>query len=154
MGRGRNITFMRLLAAVLLLTSAACAHAPSPTNHWTLKTSDGLAFTFQSCGLVGSGNEITEFISGGSGVVQKLPGKLRVFDAVCRRGVTSDRGLWTWRAAVGAAAGRKDATLQLHDAAGTVIAKWNLADVWPAQLEVSDATETVTFAIDALERVP
>jgi len=80
---------------------------------------------------------------GKSVIARKRAGKPKYSPVVMSRGFTQDQALYTWFN--GVATGQdakpyKTASIVLHDRAGEPVATFNLLQVWPSNLKVSDLT--------------
>ena len=82
--------------------------------------------------------------------------------ATLSRGQTNDLSLATWHhEALADADARRDAELTMYSTAGAAVAKYSLANAWPARIEVTGVKagatevlyETVTLACEDIQRV-
>lgn len=70
--------------------------------------------------------------------VRKLPGLERYPNIVLKRGITTDKQLWSWRKQVRAGESydtiAKDITITLQDEKHTDVLKWKVQKAWPMKL--------------------
>jgi phage tail-like protein len=108
----------------------------------------------------------TEFVeSSENGLIQmNIPANPVMAEISFKRGQTADNKMWLWHEAARAgqmAAARKSATLYMFDAAGEVVAKYNLENAWPAKIELAGLragsadvlTETIVLKCDHCQRI-
>jgi phage tail-like protein len=104
-----------------------------------------------------------ELRSTGAGPRLTFPARRTPPSATLRRGLTAGLELSAWheQAMLDNAAARKNASLTMYDATGTPVARWNLANAWPAKLDISALRagagsvvfESVTLVADGIQRV-
>jgi phage tail-like protein len=99
-----------------------------------------------------------------SQILKRLPGKPKPARVILRRALTADTQIATWHDAAvagGTGSAAKNAVLTIFAIDGTPVAKYDLANAWPAKLEigaVEDGSsqmlfETVTVGCERLQRV-
>ncbi|MGH9869764.1 MAG: phage tail protein [Candidatus Polarisedimenticolia bacterium] len=92
---------------------------------------------FTACEGLSSETEVIEFREGGeTGIVRKLPGRVKYGDITLKRGISSDLMLWNWREDVISGEGgfRSQATIRMLNRAGVEVAAWNLTGAWPSKV--------------------
>lgn len=116
---------------------------------------------FQTCRGLGSSTEVIEFREGAGDVVRKLPGRQNVGDVICTRGLTSSDELTAWRKLVEdgkIAEARSSVTVVLYDDTLTPLARWELGNAWPSELQAlgtqTAAAESITIVCETIQRVP
>lgn len=116
---------------------------------------------FQTCRGLGSVTEVIEVREGAGGAVRKLPGQQRVGDVICTRGLTSSAELTAWRRLVEdgkIAEARSNVTVVLYDDSLTPVARWELGNAWPSELQAlgtqTAAAESVTIVSESIQRIP
>ena len=119
---------------------------------------------FKECQGLGSETEVVEFREGGeTGVVRKLPGRVKYSDITLKRGITSDLTLWNWRENViaGDPGFRSQARIVMLNPAGVELAVWSLTGAWPSKVSGPDldangndvAVESMVIVHEGLHRI-
>jgi phage tail-like protein len=92
----------------------------------------------------------------------KLPGRRKPPTVTLRRGQIGDLSIFGWHeSAAEDAEARKNCTLLMFDAAGSLVARYHLESAWPSTVEVGVLEagvndlliETVTFTCETLQRI-
>ncbi len=157
MPTGKFRGFARIAVPVVVLGWAADARAFTFSIE---RAGKPLGF-FQTCRGLGSSTEVIEFREGAGDAVRKLPGRQNVGDVICTRGLTSSAELTAWRKLVEdgkIAEARSSVTVTLYDEALTPVARWELGNAWPSELQAlgtqTAAAESVTIVCESIQRVP
>jgi phage tail-like protein len=119
---------------------------------------------FKECEGLGSETEVVEFREGGeTGIVRKLPGRVKYSDITLKRGISSDLVIWNWREDViaGEAGFRSQARIRMLNQSGVEIAVWTLAGAWPSKVSGPElnadgnevAIESIVIVHEGLHRV-
>ena len=154
-------SFLLALFACVFLLAQGQANAQEAKVKFTLRV-DGLNLVepFAECSGLGSQNEIFEhrIVINGEEVIRKLPGRLMFYEITCRRTMTANRSMWTWRKLVEDGRvddARHDGEIVLADSKSVEIARWVFFRGWPASLKISDkdSREEVALTVEAFERV-
>jgi len=154
-------SFLLALFACVFLLGQGRANAQEAKVQFILRI-EGLNFSepFAECSGLGSQNEIIEHhivYPNGEDLIRKIPGRLRLFEITCRRTVTANRSLWTWRKLIedgNVDYARQNGEIFLGDSKGVPIARWVFSAGWPASLKISDKDfrEEVVLTVENLER--
>jgi phage tail-like protein len=94
-------------------------------------------FYFQECYRIGSETEVEEYMEGGNPQVKKRPRYTKFLNPLFRRSMTNSAELWQWHKEVVIGHiddARTDCTLVLYDDAYYEIARWNLVNAWPVEV--------------------
>ncbi len=109
---------------------------------------------FDACVDLGSSQNVVQTLGGPE------PAELFFLDLECRRGITPDTSLWSWRELVEQGdleSATRRVRVRLGDGAGGDVASWEAASAWPssvqAVLEDDQATEHVRLVMGGLTRV-
>jgi phage tail-like protein len=94
-------------------------------------------------------------------ILKEYPGKPTPPTIVLRRGKNASMDLWVWHEAVLTGAARKNASLVIYNTDGKPVARYHMANAWPAKLEIGALKagpsevlmETVTIVCERLQRV-
>ena len=121
----------------------------------------GFVETFAECSGMGSQSEIIEHRivpPSGDDYIEKIPGKVKLYEITCRRAVTAKSSLWTWRKLIedgNSQAARQDGEISLSDLKGVEIARWVFKRGWPASLKINDKEfrEELVLTLEDFERV-
>lgn len=99
--------------------------------------------------------DVIEYREGGdnSGVVRKIPGRVRYFPITLKRGITQDKSLWTWfKAVVNGTVQRSNGSVVLLDSSRNAVLRWNFREAWPSKWQgPSLCGEGNDVAIEILE---
>ncbi len=139
-----------LSAVILAAATATMALEETPTTLdasvtflqqpgfiYALERDGVLTGYFKECEGLGSETEVIEFREGGeTGVVRKLPGRVKYSDITLKRGLTSDMTIWNWREDViaGQEGFRSQARIRMLNPSGAELAVWNLSGAWPSKV--------------------
>ena len=96
----------------------------------------------------------------GQPVIKKLPGARKWGEITLKRGVDNNLVLWKWRQQVeqeGPDPARLDGTIELLDAGGREISRFNFVNGWPSKVSIGSlqgdvAIETIEITHEGLER--
>ena len=128
---------------------------------------DGTQIGFlEDCAAFGSETEVTEVIihqQNGQDIVRKIPGRTRLTNIACSRGLSQDTTFSDWREVVeqgNVTAARKDGSLIFFDQTLQELFRFNFTNAWPNKLMIdwdpaalgSPVTENIEFVIESLTR--
>lgn len=110
---------------------------------------------FKQCSGLDSTTSATKYREGtdASLASRQIPGTLSYSNITLQRGITDDRALWDWRAAVAAGSlTRRTISIILRDDAGNEKIRWNIRNCWPTRWSGPsfDATSD-SIAVEQLE---
>lgn len=129
---------------------------------------DGVSGYFMSINGLGSESEVVEHKitarQGADTVTRKQPGRLTWGDITLKRGLTGNMDFYDWINTMltgDPTATRKDGSINMYDATGSLIAQWNFFQAWPSKVsgptfstENSQvAVEEVTLVHEGIERI-
>lgn len=162
-------SFMAVAVMGLFGAVPAAAQREAPISSGVavkLEVQGGPTGFFSEVSGLGSESEVVEQKTtgpGGQTIIRHVPGPLRWKEIVLKRGMTSDRSLWLWRAQI-EAGNVRGATLKfsitLLGPSLQPIARWEGIDGWPSRLIVPSidrnapglAVEELTIAHSGLVR--
>lgn len=119
---------------------------------------------FKECSGLGSETEVVEFREGGeTGIVRKLPGRVKYSDITLKRGISADLTLWNWREDViaGEDGFRSQGRIRMLNQSGVEVAAWTLSGAWPSKVSGPElnadgnevAIESIVLVHEGLHRV-
>lgn len=159
----RKTFLLALFACVFLLGQGRANAQETKLQFQFILRVEALGFveTFAECSGMGSQSEIIEHKTvtpDGHEIIEKLPGKLKLYEIACRRAVTGKSSLWTWRKLIedgNFQAARQNGEIILTDLKGIEIAGWVFNNGWPASLKISDKDfrEELVLTVEDFERV-
>ena len=137
---------------------------PVPVFAYSLDVQGKITGLFQEVSGLGSENDIIEQKSAASGVVMKVPGRLKWGDITLKRGITPSMDVWQWRAEVEKGdmkAARKNGSIFMLDRDAKPLAQWDFRDGWPSKVSgpalKTDSNEfgveEITIVHEYIERV-
>jgi len=137
---------------------------PVPVFAYSLDVQGKITGLFQEVTGLGSENDVIEHKSPSSGVVFKVPGRLKWTDITLKRGITPSMDVWKWRAEVEKGdmkAARKNGSIFMLDRDGQPLGQWDFTNGWPSKVTgpslKSDSNEygveEITIVHEAIERV-
>ena len=94
---------------------------------------------FKEIDGIGSEHEVVVHTTGdasGKSLVQKYPGQLKWNNITLKRGVDSNKALWTWRKQVidgQITAARKECKIEVLDWTGATIVTYSFVNAWPCK---------------------
>ncbi|MDP9280978.1 MAG: phage tail protein [Chloroflexota bacterium] len=164
-----NRLVLAFLMVVTIVLGTAASGAPARNEDVRLSTLqvaitfDGMPTAyFHSVSGLSMEIEVVEFREGGSNDVHKLPGRVKYPNLVLKQGFTgaSELQKWAFRIAAGQPE-HKNATIVISDQKSVVVARYTLANAWPAKWEAPDfdassneiAIETIEIAHEGLRLV-
>ncbi len=110
---------------------------------------------------LGSENEVEEFRDGTTGIVRKVPGRLKWPNIVLKRGITGDMRAWAWRQeVVDGDVPRSQVRITMFRRTGGVVAAWQVFNAWPSMIMAYSrenngdiVIEELTLTHEGMERV-
>ncbi len=143
---------------------AAHTEYPYPEYNFLVEISGVVSAGFMECTGLESDTAVIEYREGNSpsGSVRKLPGLTKFTDITLKRGVTSSRELYDWRAnIINGQMDRRDGSIILLDEKRQEVARWNFREAWPCRMAGPDlnarknavAIEELVICHEGFERV-
>ena len=135
------------------------------SNYNFLVEIDGVtSAAFEECSGLTASVDIIDYREGTDkpSAARKIPGRARYSNLILKRGLTADRALWSWfRDILNGVVDRRNMAVVLLDSQRQPVARWSLANAWPAKWEGpllkakgSDvAIETLEIAHEGLDLV-
>lgn len=128
-----------LLAVIAYLSCASNVFAQG--NSYQLEIQGRVVGYFDDCSGMGTVSEVLEnrvIDETGHEKVMKSPGRLETLNVICKRGISSNMDLWTWRALVEqgkVADARAAVDIIILNQNYSPIAQWTLTNAWPSRCE-------------------
>jgi phage tail-like protein len=151
-----------LAMAMIFMIVAAPSSALLPFGKIAVDVGPGYCEgIFQEFSGISTNNDviIAKTPSKGTISTQYIPGALTTSKLVLKRDATDDMGFYSWRKLVEdgkVSNARKNVSINLINANGAVVARWNLVNAWPCSISYdysnSVLTETITLAYEGVER--
>ncbi len=113
---------------------------PLVSFHFGLEVSGVIIGAFTEVSGIGSEHEVIEHKTISDGTkerVQKIPGRLKWENIVCKRGITDNMDMWKWRKEVedgNVESARKDGTITMFNDLGAPVAQWTFDRGWPVKV--------------------
>lgn len=109
--------------------------------HFFVEVQGKLVGAFREVSGLNSESEVVEYKSSGPKgdlKVRTIPGRPKGAVITCKRGVTKNKDMWTWRKEIEDGkfeSARKNGSIVMYDQQHTEVARWNFTNAWPSKVE-------------------
>lgn len=152
-----------ILGMLLAVPTVLADKSDQAKQFWMIERDGQSLGLFTACSMLGSKNEVlsTEVESTYSPI--KTPGRGEYLNVECRRPISTNLALWSWREAVmsGVAEYKSQVSITVYNQQATPLVVWQLEGAWPSAIATGPESggntlslvELVVLTCDGMDRV-